>query len=109
MPSSKVPPYGSGGALYLRPLLFGSGPRIGLQPAEEYTFLIMVVPVGTSILVSAFHFHLLPILNFISHHKGIIIRVDLPNQSPDSSSKNMIVPHRGASGLPKLPVIMPLT
>ena len=44
--SSKVPPYGSGGALYLRPLLFGSGPRIGLQPAEEYTFLIMVVPVG---------------------------------------------------------------
>ena len=41
-----VPPYGSGGALYLRPLLFGSGPRIGLQPSEEYTFLIMVIPVG---------------------------------------------------------------
>ena len=30
-----VPPYGSGGALYIRPLLFGSGPRIGLQPADE--------------------------------------------------------------------------
>lgn len=41
-----VPPYGSGGALYLRPLLFGSGPRIGLQPAEEYTFIILVIPVG---------------------------------------------------------------
>jgi len=41
-----VPPYGSNGALYLRPLLFGSGPRIGLQPADEYTFLIMVIPVG---------------------------------------------------------------
>lgn len=41
-----VPPYGSNGALYLRPLLFGSGPRIGLQPAEEYTFLILVIPVG---------------------------------------------------------------
>lgn len=41
-----VPPYGSGGALYLRPLLFGSGPKIGLQPAEEYTFLILVIPVG---------------------------------------------------------------
>lgn len=41
-----VPPYGSGGALYIRPLLFGSGPRIGLQPADEYTFLIMVLPVG---------------------------------------------------------------
>mmetsp|Transcript_26821 Transcript_26821/g.56628 ORF Transcript_26821/g.56628 Transcript_26821/m.56628 type:complete len:406 (+) Transcript_26821:281-1498(+) len=41
-----VPPYGSGGALYLRPLLFGSGPRIGLQPAEEYTFIVLVIPVG---------------------------------------------------------------
>lgn len=41
-----VPPYGSGGALYIRPLLFGSGPRIGLQPADEYQFLIMVIPVG---------------------------------------------------------------
>eukprot|EP00531_Pseudo-nitzschia_arenysensis_P010696 CAMPEP_0116116864 /NCGR_PEP_ID=MMETSP0329-20121206/1264_1 /TAXON_ID=697910 /ORGANISM="Pseudo-nitzschia arenysensis, Strain B593" /LENGTH=406 /DNA_ID=CAMNT_0003610385 /DNA_START=313 /DNA_END=1533 /DNA_ORIENTATION=+ len=41
-----VPPYGSGGALYIRPLLFGSGPRIGLQPADEYTFVIMVMPVA---------------------------------------------------------------
>lgn len=41
-----VPPYGSGGAMYIRPLLFGSGPRIGLQPADEYTFLILVMPVG---------------------------------------------------------------
>jgi branched-chain amino acid aminotransferase len=41
-----VPPYGSNGALYIRPLLFGSGPRIGLQPADEYTFIVMVLPVG---------------------------------------------------------------
>jgi len=41
-----VPPYGSGGSLYLRPLLFGSGARIGLQPADEYTFIIMVMPVA---------------------------------------------------------------
>mmetsp|Transcript_18293 Transcript_18293/g.41963 ORF Transcript_18293/g.41963 Transcript_18293/m.41963 type:complete len:414 (+) Transcript_18293:204-1445(+) len=41
-----VPPYGTGGALYIRPLLFGSGPRIGLQPADEYTFVIMVMPVA---------------------------------------------------------------
>ena len=41
-----VPPYGSNGALYLRPLMFGSGPRIGLQPADEYTFLILAIPVG---------------------------------------------------------------
>jgi branched-chain amino acid aminotransferase len=41
-----VPPYGTGGALYLRPLLFGSGPRIGLSPADEYTFVLMVMPVA---------------------------------------------------------------
>jgi len=41
-----VPPYGSNGALYIRPLLFGSGPRIGLQPAAEYKFVILVIPVG---------------------------------------------------------------
>lgn len=41
-----VPPYGSGGALYIRPILFGSGPRIGLQPADEYTFVCLVIPVG---------------------------------------------------------------
>lgn len=41
-----VPPYGTGGALYIRPLLYGSGPRIGLQPASEYTFIVMVLPVA---------------------------------------------------------------
>ncbi len=32
-----IPPYGSNGALYVRPLLFGSGPKIGLNPSTEYT------------------------------------------------------------------------
>jgi len=41
-----VPPYGTGGSLYVRPLLFGSGARIGVQPADEYVFLVLVVPVG---------------------------------------------------------------
>lgn len=41
-----VPPYGSNGSLYIRPLLFGSGPRVGLQPADEYTFICLVTPVG---------------------------------------------------------------
>jgi branched-chain amino acid aminotransferase len=41
-----VPPYGTGGSLYIRPLLIGSGARIGVQPADEYTFIILVVPVG---------------------------------------------------------------
>lgn len=41
-----VPPYGSGGSLYIRPFLFGSGARVGLGPSDEYTFIVFVVPVG---------------------------------------------------------------
>jgi len=41
-----VPPYGTGGALYVRPVLFGSGPQLGVNPAPEYTFIVFVVPVG---------------------------------------------------------------
>ncbi|XP_027360658.1 branched-chain amino acid aminotransferase 2, chloroplastic-like isoform X2 [Abrus precatorius] len=40
-----VPPPGKG-SLYIRPLLMGSGPVLGLAPAPEYTFLIYVSPVG---------------------------------------------------------------
>ena len=40
-----VPPAGKG-SLYIRPLLMGSGPVLGLAPAPEYTFLIYVSPVG---------------------------------------------------------------
>lgn len=41
-----VPPYGTGASLYIRPFLFGSGPKVGVQPADEYTFAIFVTPVG---------------------------------------------------------------
>ena len=42
-----VPPYESGGAsLYIRPLLIGTGAQVGVKPADEYTFLIFVTPVG---------------------------------------------------------------
>lgn len=41
-----VPPYGTGGSMYLRPLLIGTGPQIGVAPAQEYTFMVMVMPVG---------------------------------------------------------------
>mmetsp|Transcript_27856 Transcript_27856/g.26695 ORF Transcript_27856/g.26695 Transcript_27856/m.26695 type:complete len:378 (+) Transcript_27856:31-1164(+) len=41
-----VPPYGTGGALYIRPLIYGSGARIGLQPSDEYMFIAMVLPVA---------------------------------------------------------------
>ena len=41
-----IPPYGTGGSLYIRPLLFGSGATIGVNPSSEYTFIVMVIPVG---------------------------------------------------------------
>ncbi len=41
-----VPPYGTGASLYIRPLVIGVGPKVGLGPAEEYIFLIFVTPVG---------------------------------------------------------------
>ena len=41
-----VPPYGSGATLYLRPYMFGSNPVIGVKPATEYQFRILVTPVG---------------------------------------------------------------
>ena len=41
-----VPPYESGASLYIRPLLIGTGPQIGVKPAEEYLFMVFVMPVG---------------------------------------------------------------
>ena len=41
-----VPPYGSGGTLYIRPLLIGIGDIIGVKPADEYIFTIFAMPVG---------------------------------------------------------------
>lgn len=41
-----VPPYGTGASLYIRPLLIGTGPEVGVRPAKEYTFIVFVMPVG---------------------------------------------------------------
>ncbi|HOP14868.1 MAG TPA: branched-chain amino acid aminotransferase, partial [Lentimicrobium sp.] len=41
-----IPPYGTGASLYLRPLLIGTGARVGVKPADEYLFLVFVTPVG---------------------------------------------------------------
>ena len=41
-----VPPYGSGATLYIRPFMFGSNAVIGVKPADEYQFRILVTPVG---------------------------------------------------------------
>jgi len=34
------------GALYIRPVMFASGPVMGVRPADEYIFIILVSPVG---------------------------------------------------------------
>lgn len=44
--SEWVPPFGSGATLYIRPYMFGSGAVIGVKPADEYQFRILVTPVG---------------------------------------------------------------
>lgn len=55
--SMQIPPPGKG-SLYIRPLLIGSGPILGLGPAPEYTFLIYASPVGNYFKVN-FRFSLL--------------------------------------------------
>lgn len=41
-----VPPYGTGASAYIRPLLIGTGARIGVKPADEYDFYMLLMPVG---------------------------------------------------------------
>lgn len=41
-----IPPYGTGGSLYIRPMEIGIGPNLGVRPAPEYLIAIFVSPVG---------------------------------------------------------------
>ena len=41
-----VPPFGSGATLYVRPLMIATGDVIGVKPADQYQFRILVTPVG---------------------------------------------------------------
>jgi branched-chain amino acid aminotransferase len=41
-----VPPFGTGAAFYLRPLLIGTGAQVGVKAASEYLFMIFGTPVG---------------------------------------------------------------
>ena len=44
--SEFIPPYESGGSLYIRPVLFGSGEGIGITVPEEFSFILFCSPVG---------------------------------------------------------------
>ena len=41
-----VPPYETGCSMYIRPVLFGTGPQVGVNPANQYEFIVFVMPVG---------------------------------------------------------------
>jgi len=41
-----VPPYGTGGTLYIRPFVIGVGDCVGVKPAPEYLFCVFCLPVG---------------------------------------------------------------
>ena len=41
-----LPPYGSKGSMYIRPLLIGTDPRIGVTPSDSYEMIILAMPVG---------------------------------------------------------------
>jgi branched-chain amino acid aminotransferase len=41
-----IPPYGTGATLYIRPLLIGCTPEVGVKAAKEYYFVVFVAPVG---------------------------------------------------------------
>ena len=42
-----IPPYGSSASFYLRPILFGSNPILGVKPSDDVTFVVMSSSVGT--------------------------------------------------------------
>lgn len=58
-----VPPLGKG-ALYIRPLLLGSGPLLGLGPAPSYTFVVYAAAVGAYFKVGG------PVLSFLMLRKS---------------------------------------
>jgi branched-chain amino acid aminotransferase len=41
-----MPPYGTGASMYLRPLLIGSSPHVGVHASEDYIFILLCMPVG---------------------------------------------------------------
>ncbi|MDR2520919.1 MAG: branched-chain amino acid aminotransferase [Bacteroidales bacterium OttesenSCG-928-I14] len=41
-----VPPYESKASLYIRPLLVGMSAQVGIKAANEYLFVVFVIPVG---------------------------------------------------------------
>lgn len=41
-----LPPYETGATLYLRPIMFGTTPKVGVAPAQDYEFCVIATPIG---------------------------------------------------------------
>ena len=41
-----IPPYGTGATLYLRPIMIGTTPKVGVAPAQEFEFMCLATPIG---------------------------------------------------------------
>jgi branched-chain amino acid aminotransferase len=41
-----IPPYESGASLYIRPVIFGTTPMVGVKPADDYELIVFVSAVG---------------------------------------------------------------
>ena len=41
-----LPPYGTGATMYLRPIMFGTTPKVGVAPAQDYEFCVLATPIG---------------------------------------------------------------
>jgi len=41
-----LPPHGTGASLYLRPLLIGTEPMVGVKASSTFSFIVLVTPVG---------------------------------------------------------------
>lgn len=42
-----LPPHGSGASMYIRPVMIGSSPQLGVAPAKDFMFMVLASPVGS--------------------------------------------------------------
>lgn len=69
-----VPPEGKG-SLYLRPLLLGTGPIVGLGPAPSFTFTCFGTAVGSYFVVRSSYYSLEPAFTLQTHVDRLVRRL----------------------------------
>ena len=77
-----VPPHGKG-SLYLRPLLLGTGPILGLGPAPAYTFVVYGAAVGAYFKASLSYL----LTGLLEHRIGISYQTPSRPTCPEQGSQ----------------------